>query len=101
MVFHLDEGGEQASTFSVLTKAQESELNIELGSVEQANELFAHLQRAAIFDDLKLYNDEAAEYELALKDAPESVTLLRAATNLNTKIGDLRRAQVYSVRARP
>jgi hypothetical protein len=100
LVFRLDEGGEQISTFAVLTKEQENQVSAELAGVDRANSLFAHVQKAAIFDSHQLYNDEAAEYDLAIGDAPNSVTLLRAATNLCTRIGDLRRAQEYSIRAR-
>jgi hypothetical protein len=100
LVFQLDEGGEQTSTFAILTKAQETQLNAELADVDQVDPLYAHLQRAAIFDSHRLYNDAAGEYDLAIKDAPNSVTLLRAAVSVETRVGDLRRAQEYSVRLR-
>jgi hypothetical protein len=47
-----------------------------------------------------MYNDVTAEYDLAIRETPNSATLLRAAANINTRTGDLQRAQEYTVKAR-
>ena len=98
LTFKLDEGGEQTSNFTVLTRAQESDLDRELARIGDENSLFGHLERAGIFDKYRLYNDVAAEYDRALDQAPNSVALLRAAVGVDARIGDLERAHNYTVR---
>jgi hypothetical protein len=99
LVLMLDEGGEQVSSFNVLTKAQQSDIDRELASAGNENSLLSHIERAGIFDNHRLYNDVAAEYDKAIAQAPGSVTLLRAAVGVNAKIGDLERARNYTARA--
>jgi len=99
LLFQLDEGGEQVSTFAVLTKEQDAAVSQELAGVDKKNSLFAHIERAAIFDSHQMYNDLAAEYEKAVEEMPDSVTLLRAAATIDSKIGNVGAAYEYTTRA--
>ena len=93
LTFHDKAGLDQSVTFLVLTADQELELKNKLSDGVAPDGLFMHVQRAAVFDSYKLYDEEAAEYEAALKEAPESRDLLRAAFNAYSRIGDFRTAR--------
>ena len=93
LTFHGKTEPDQSVTFHVLTPAQETELKRKLVEDTQQEGLFHYVERAAVFDSFQLYDEVAAEYDAALKEAPESRDLLQAAFNAYSRIGDFRTAR--------
>jgi hypothetical protein len=98
LIFHFDSGPGQSVSFTVLTEHQEQDLEKMLGEATVPSGLFGYIRRAAIFESFRLFDSVAAEYDAALKEAPESRDLLRAALNAYSRIGDLHRARELSDR---
>jgi hypothetical protein len=92
LLLRFGNGSQQISTFTVLSAPEESRLQEELAEVPGA-ELFKFVERAAIYDSFHLYDQVASEYESALALAPESRSLLRAAMQAYSQVGNLRRAR--------
>lgn len=93
LTFKPESGAEQHVVFGVLTQEQQHQLDGAIAGVGSTSGLLAYLQRAAVYDSFRMYNAVAAEYNAALKDAPESLMLLRAALTANSRTGDLQRAR--------
>jgi hypothetical protein len=93
LVLKPENGPESVIGFSVLSSAQECELEAALKAIDSSHGLFGYVQRASILESAKLYDWEAAEYDAALKDAPMSRDMLRAALDANSRIGNSRRAK--------
>jgi hypothetical protein len=93
LTFKPESGAEQHVVFGVLSQEQQHQLDGAIAGVGSTTGLLAYLQRAAIYDSFRMYNAVASEYNAALKEAPESLMLLRAALTANSRTGDLQRAR--------
>jgi len=93
LTFHDKTAPDQSVTFAVLTDKQESDLKRQLADVSTPADSFHYVERAAVFESFKLYSQVAAEYDSALKEAPESRYLLQATLNAYARIGDFQTAR--------
>ncbi len=84
---------ETGVSFSVLSINQEDELRNRLAQIDPSHGLFQHVERAAVYESLRMYDKVAAEYDSALKEAPASRDMLQAAFNAHARTGNLRRAR--------
>lgn len=93
LAFKTKDGTDAGVEFSVLSRAQEKDLQDRLKQVDFSQGLFQYVERAAIYESLQMYDKVAWEYDSALKEAPGSHDMLQAAFNAHARIGDLRPAR--------
>jgi hypothetical protein len=94
-------GNSEEVTFSVVSSEDERRLTGQLEKCNQQNGLMAYICRAYYFRLLRLYTEAAEEYDGALKQAPESIQLLRNAIMAQRWTGNLAREQELSRRLAP
>ena len=100
LILHSEPNPDSSVAFTVLTPRQEQALKRQLAEQVSSDPFVEHLQRAAIFDAVHMYNSVADEYEAAAQQAPASPDLLRAAITASAKVGDLHRAHELRTRIR-
>lgn len=79
--------------FSLLSRAEVEAVDKELAAVPASPPAVRAIARASVYESARMYDLVAAEYDEALKQAPESLDLLRVAYSANTRIGNLQRAR--------
>jgi hypothetical protein len=87
-------GEPDESTFQLLSVANEQKLKTELAQWDnEPNQLIAHLGRASVFIERKIFSQAAEEYEAALALAPESVDLIESTSGAERQTGNTPRAK--------
>ena|SRR5579871_5577969 len=87
-----------AIRFLLMDPRAENALQTELASWDKQQGLICHLGRAYTFTTFDMYNDAADEYEAALREAPESTSLLIAAIVTQEDIGNFPRGKELRMR---
>lgn len=83
-----------STTFYLLSAGSEQRLKDELAVWDlESDQLFAHLGRASVFFDAKMFAQVAGEYEAALALAPNSVALISNTAGAERQAGNIRRAK--------
>jgi hypothetical protein len=75
--------------FRVLSPAKLKALNSDLSALGKAPQLLKHILRARVFAKYGIFNQVADEYEEALKLAPDSRSVLRAAISAHHRTGNV------------
>lgn len=95
MTLAADCAGDQRVTFELLSTDEEASLHDELRAWLPAggdkDEMFIHLGRASVYARHRLYPESAAEYEVALRFAPQSHDLLARTISAHDRTGNVQR----------
>jgi len=92
LLMHDASGHEYRVSFTVLTPPDAKKLQLELEEWDGKDELVRYLGRASVFDGFDLFTEAAADYETALKEAPNSPVLLRSTEEAERRTGNSARA---------
>jgi hypothetical protein len=93
---HDTSGNEFSVIFSVLTPPAQQSLDTALAGWKTKDMLVRHLGRASTFTAFGLYGDAADEYEMALKQSPDSSLLLEMTAEAEQRTGNAGRAAELS-----
>jgi hypothetical protein len=83
--------------FKVLTPAEEMSLKHDLDSADkQESPLVRRIERGYAYSSRKLWTEAANEYEVAVKDSPDNVTVLERAIRAENETGNTFLAETYN-----
>jgi hypothetical protein len=99
ITLELEDGSRQESSFNLLSKADETKINLKLAEVDRlVSGITLGLLRAEVFHDSGLLNNEADELEATTRIAPYSVDLVKATLVAELAVGNVRRARELALK---